>query len=323
MKKKEVKKNKKTTISEERKDLKSLNSELGSFGLEPPKIYRKDQRINDYSYAFPKKQVKRKKVSPKTVQEKRAEQNRKRKKNKIKRKIVLYFLSLIGILSVIIVLSLTVLFKIETITIKGNEIYTAKEITAVFPIEKGKNLFLADTSFAKEKIEENLPYVYNAEIKRKLPSTILINITETPKIYYIKNRDKTYTLLDDHFKVLESSVAQKPKSGVKIEKAALTSAVIGKKAEFTSSQTMENLEILTDAIKKYELNEVTGIYSVDINNNYIVYENRITLKLGSLDDLEKKIYSALSAIEKLNESNPQMEGEMTLSGDKQVYFTEK
>ncbi|MBR6391650.1 MAG: hypothetical protein IKS12_00030, partial [Eubacterium sp.] len=68
---------------------------------------------------------------------------------------------------------------------------------------------------------------------------------------------------------------------------------------------------------------VSAVYSSDINNNFIVYDSRITIKLGTLDNLENKIYSALTAIEKLNESNPQAEGVLTVTDNKQVYFSEK
>ncbi len=315
--KKEVK-GKKNKTQVKKAETRSASYELGEYGLEPPKLYRKDQRLQ------PSKSEKRngKKTNPKTIQQQRIEQNKKRKQKKIIRKAVLYAALVIGIIGVIIVLSLTVLFKTQTITIKGNEHYSAKEISAVLPLEKDKNLFLSDTSFAKEKLEETLPYIYNAEIKRKLPSTIIVNITETPKVYAIKNKNKTYTLVDDNFKVLEANSDKRPNGSVLIKKAALSSAIAGKEAEFTNNKIKENLSELIGAVKTYKVEKITQLYSVDINNNYLVYDGRITIKLGSTDDIENKIYSSLAAIQKLEEQNPQATGELTVGSGKQIYFTE-
>lgn len=318
-------------------DFKPLNDELGSFNLEPPKIYRKEQekRLTYKQDNSRSKNTNGKKTSSKgknkkgtsvkqnkTTQQKRKEENQKRKKKILLRKILFSVGVVLLILAVFVVLSLTVLFKIDTITITGNSKYTTQQIESVLPIEKNKNLFLTDTSSAEEKLESSLPYIYNAEIDRKLPSTITVKVTETDNIYAIKNKDKTYLLLDNNLKVLESASAKKPKNAVDIKKATVSNAVEGNTAEFTDKQVSKDLLALTDAINKLELTEATAIYSDDINNNFIVYENRIVFKLGSCDDLENKLYSALAAVEKLNETNPQAEGEMTVTGDKQVYFTE-
>ncbi|MFR5876624.1 MAG: cell division protein FtsQ/DivIB [Eubacterium sp.] len=341
MKKKEKKKSEKIPHrpEAERNDLRDLNSQLGSFGLEPPKIYRNDQAVKRYSDLsendkksgrrnVDNKHTKRSSVGSaknyQSVDEKRKAQNKKRKNKNKFRKLIYIILVLIGIAAVLSILSLTVLFKIDTITIKGNNIYSTKEISAVIPIEKEKNLFLADTDGAAQKLEENLPYIYNAEIKRKFPSTIVVNITETKTVYSIKNKDKTYTLLDDNFKVLEVSAAEKPSDSIEIKKLALESAQAGMTAEVSNEQTKKDLLILTSAVKSLKLeDEITAIYSNDINNNYMVYDGRITYKLGTTENIEKKIYSALTATEKLAESNPGIEGEMSITDDKQVYFTEK
>jgi cell division protein FtsQ len=335
-KKKQKKSNKKVDTSEKRRsDLQDLDSQLGSFGLEPPKIYRNEQNNRRQSQSYNNdRQVKNNSRtfrsnqphsrSNQTVGEQRKVQNKKRKqKNKLRRLIKIAIIIICAIV-LALVLCFTVLFKIETITVKGNSIYSTSEITSVLPVEKNDNLLLCDVSSAGEKVSESLPYVYNIEIKRKLPSTLVVNVTETETIYSIKNKDKTYTLLDDKFKVLESGVAKKPDGAIEIKKLALKSANVGLTAEFSSEQVKKDLTKITTQIKSLQLqDEITSIYSVDINNNYIVYDGRITYKLGTTENLENKIYLALTATEKLNESNPSAKGEMSITDGKQVYFTEK
>lgn len=336
------KKTKKGTHNRET-DYNSLNRELGSFGLEPPKRYRPDQQANHYvderidgfgpARRQQKKRNKYKNIKsqartysankkPLNKQEQEVYNNKKRKMSALKRKIISIAAIVLLVVIVAVVLSLTVLFKIDKITISGNELYTTKQITAVLPIEKNKNLFLSDTKGAKQKLEENLPYIYNAEIKRKFPTTITVTITETPKKYYIKNPDKTYTILDDNLKVLEEHAAKKPKKSVRIKKAEINTATSGKKVEFKDEQQQADLSELISRIRAMQLNEITAVYSDDINNNYMVYDSRIIFKLGSTDKLDEKIYSALAAADKLNSENSDASGELTVTGDKQVYFTE-
>ncbi|MBQ7741009.1 MAG: FtsQ-type POTRA domain-containing protein [Eubacterium sp.] len=309
-------------------EMQELNSTLGSFGLEPPKRYRNDSRpVEAQSQRTNKKTNQKKKQTrqapPKTKAQTRQAENAKRKKNKLKRKILFYFAIALSLVGIIVVLSLTVLFKINNITIKGNKIYNQKDISAVLPIEKNQNMFIADTKGAEKKLEENLPYIYDAQIKRKIPSTIEVNIVETPRVYSIKNKDKTYTLLDDNLKVIDNNAAKAPKDGVEIRKAAVKTAVEGQPIEFTDKNLKKNLLRILDSIKRIQLEKVSAIQSDDINNNFIEYDNRITFKLGAIDDLDNKIYSALTATEKLDESNPSVEGVMTVTDGKQVYFTEK
>lgn len=308
--------------------MKSLDSQLGSFGLEPPKVYRRDaqpssQNGKSRQKADKKQQPVRRNNQNRTPQQQVQQQNKKRRLKKQVRRFLCGVGITAGILAVIIVLSLTVLFKIDTINITGNKRYTTQQISSVLPIEKEKNLFIADTKGAKIKLEKNLPYIYNADVKRKFPTTINVTITETPTVYYIKNSDNSYALLDDNYKVLEERSTASPKKSVEIRKAVIKSAVAGETAELTDKKQLQRLQSLTDTIKKTEMEKVTAIYSQDINNNFIVYDNRITIKLGSLDNAEDKIYSSLAAIDKLSESNPQAEGEITAKSDKQIYFTEK
>jgi hypothetical protein len=79
---------------------------------------------------------------------------------------------------------------------------------------------------------------------------------------------------------------------------------------------------MAQCIKDNSFDEITSIYSTSLTQNYVVYDGRITFKLGSCDNLEDKIYKGLTACEKLNTSNPSAKGAMTISDDKQIYFTE-
>lgn len=296
------------------------NNDLGDFGLEPPKIYRESDRR---MIAVPNRQMQSRSNRSENISrnEKRARQTTKRKKRNKLRKVLIWFAVAIVIIAVMVVLSLTVFFHIESINVDGNKRYTTEEILAQCTVNVGENLFLADTESASAMIEQNLPYIYNAEISRKLPSSIEIKITESEPSYYIENGEQSYILLDNRFKVLETQAEQG--GGIFISAAQIKSSIAGQKIEFEDESTGECLEELANVITKNNIDEITGIYSNNISDNYVVYDNRINFKLGSCDNAEGKIWQGLAACEKLNESNPNASGTMVINSGKQIYFTEE
>lgn len=323
-------------LNDNRDDIRldSLNEELGSFGLKPPKIYSDIEapiKDEDYTPAHTKKKIKtpksKKPVKPNqkalTKEEKNVIHKKKRKLKKKVRKLIAIFSVILGAILVFVILSLTVLFKVDTIKVEGSEHYTQKQIVSVLPIQKEDNLFLIKKGVAKEKLCESLPYIYDVEITRKIPSTINVKIIEPEFVYYVKNSDNTYTYLDDNFKAIEVNAKKKPKDGIEIKKLALSKAVEGKTVDITNQKLIDDLDALMQVVSDVKLTEATAIYSENINNNYFVYDNRIIIKIGSTNDAEDKLYSALASIEKLNEANPEAEGTMTSTGGKQIYFTEK
>lgn len=313
----------KKTTKENRISARDSEHNLYDLGIEPPKIYRESQR-SEYAAdnSTSRKSARKNKMERQnlTRAEKRHKDNKKRKKRNTFRKIMIWFAAIIAFAAVGTVLSLTVFFHIDTISVSGNAIYSKDEILAQCPIEIGENLFLSDTKNAKEMLEQNLPYIYNAEITRKLPYTIQIKITEATPQYSIK-QDKTYILLDDNFKVLENN-AEKAQ-GILINKAEISSAQPGSEIVFKDSDIGECLKQLAAVVNDNDFSEITSIYSNSIRDNYVVYENRIVFKLGTCDNLENKIYQGLTACEELNQSNPNAEGTMTITGGKSLYFTEK
>ncbi len=326
-----MKKDTKKTKSPKTKPERSQKSDFDDLGLEPPKIYKDTQAYKKQQERLAKerRENKSKRRNERKAQqenltrnERRAIETKKRKKKNLVHKIITWFIICVLLAGVGIVLSLTVFFKIGDISVEGNERYLTEEILSQCSIDIGENLFMSDTNNAKRLLEKNLPYIYNAEVKRKLPDKIIITVEETQPIYYILNSDEeTYTLLDDNFKVLESASENTGK--MEITLAEIASAVPGEKIEFADENVSSSLDILAGTIRDNGFTEFTGISSEGLNNNYVIYDSRITFKLGTTQDLEKKMYQGLTTCKELDETSPNVEGELTISGGKQIYFTEK
>lgn len=87
---------------------------------------------------------------------------------------------LLCVLAVIVALTVgaTVFFRVETVTVTGNQRYTQEEIIAASGIQMGDNLYSLNKIRIDQNIRTTLPYVGTLTINRALPSTILITVTE-------------------------------------------------------------------------------------------------------------------------------------------------
>ena len=83
-------------------------------------------------------------------------------------------------------LLLTPIFNVDTITVTGNKSISSEEIILGSGIVRGSNIF----SVSLKKVKNKLSYmngIDSVKIKRSLPSTIRITVTEGKPIVYIEN----------------------------------------------------------------------------------------------------------------------------------------
>lgn len=87
---------------------------------------------------------------------------------------------LLCVLGVVVALTggATVFFRVETVTVTGNQRYTQEEIIAASGIQMGDNLYALNKVRIDRRIRTQLPYVGELSINRALPSTIQITVTE-------------------------------------------------------------------------------------------------------------------------------------------------
>ena len=72
----------------------------------------------------------------------------------------------------------TVFFRVEQVTVSGNQRYTQEEIIAASGIQLGDNLYSLNKVRIDQNIRTTLPYIGDLTINRVLPSTIQITVTE-------------------------------------------------------------------------------------------------------------------------------------------------
>ena len=76
------------------------------------------------------------------------------------------------------VAALTLFFRVETMEITGLERYSAEEVSDASGVQTGDNLYLLNKYDVVSRIQEALPYVEQIRINRRLPDTLVIEVTE-------------------------------------------------------------------------------------------------------------------------------------------------
>ena len=129
----------------------------------------------------------------------------------------------VALLIVLLILSRTVLFKINNIEITNPEDadYTASQIVTESGIVYGtQNLFSCDIDKVAKNIETRLPYIGKAQVERDFPSSLRVTVTPTKASAAIAF-GTGYLLIDAEGKMLE-----------KVETAPENIAVLRCKTEF-------------------------------------------------------------------------------------------
>ncbi|MBR2724803.1 MAG: FtsQ-type POTRA domain-containing protein [Clostridia bacterium] len=209
-----------------------------------------------------------------------------RKKKRRRRRRIKAFLSflLIAILTLAI-LSLTVFFKIDGITVKNNTVYTSGDIISASGVEIEDNLFALNSSKIEQRITKNLPFIKTVELKRQLPSKLCFVITETEEevCYY---KDGVYYSADKDGKILKEYTEQ-PSEMILIKNAEQINLSVGEYVEYTSAEEKDLVN------KHFELAEYYG-YTLntidvrDVYNSTVRIDNRFIVEFGTYSNIELK-----------------------------------
>lgn len=224
--------------------------------------------------------------------QRRAETRRRRRRRAL---LLFYFFTFITVIAAAVALSLTVLFKIDTIQVTGTSRYSAEQIIGACGIEKGENLFLAKTREAGAAIQQKLPYISSAKVSRRLPAKIVISVNEEP-VSGALEYNKKYAVIGTSGKVLELA-AKMPENCPTIKGLKLSKAEVGKAIVYSDATQQTTFRDLTAAIADTKLEKVTEI---DLSAPYklqLVYDKRITMDLGLASDLNYKLRFAKSILD--------------------------
>ena len=204
-----------------------------------------------------------------------------------------------------IVFGVAIFFKVTTIEVQGNTLYSAEDVIAASGIEPGDNLLLVNKATTAGNILAALPYVEEVRgIVRSLPDTVVIQIQESEASFAVQTDVNTTWLVNSRGKALEKVEGELPEGqpqilGVSVKAPAAGMTVmligvsgIGPKAALAVLSGLDGTGILEH------------VASINVEKDYdiiVQYDDRYTIRLGGTDDLAYKIQYLTSILAELSD----------------------
>ena len=265
-----------------------------------------------------------------------AEQKRRRavylRRMRLRKRIIRICAAVILLLIVILILSRTVLFKIQNIEITnpGDADYTASQIVSESGIVYGtQNLFSCDLDKVAKNIEQRLPYIGKAQVERDFPKSLRVTVTPTHASAAIAF-GTGYLLIDPQGKMLEkvdTAPEEIPVLRCKTEFELNLGQYIGvspngRKADDQTKAAMQMITLykkIYAAAEQAQIQDITLIDIRDVRAITLMYQNRLTLHLGTQDSLEQKLKTAAKTIAVESDASRTRTGAIDLTSIPYVY----
>lgn len=196
---------------------------------------------------------------------------------------------------------LALFFKIETIQITGNSRYTPAQVLEASGIRQGDNMFLMNKNRAAGAITENLPYVETVQIRRKIPTTLQVAISECTAPAAIRQDGKVW-LLSGQGKIVDCVAAGQWSKYTQITGITLDSPAVGSYAQVQPDQEhiLQELETLLAQLEaKGMLDQTQAIHLEDASSVVLRYAGRFDVTFRWNADFDYKLEYLKAVVERL------------------------
>ncbi len=191
-------------------------------------------------------------------------------------------------------------FRMDYIVVSGNERYSESEVLAASGLQTGGNLYFLNKYDVKEAIFQQLPYVETVKINRKLPDTLLIEVSECKAAAGVQDEDGIW-LISDHGKLLEK-VKNPPADcpviigAAPIEPTVTGTVNLGEEAAYRQSVA---LTLLQESEKRGVRERIGEIDLADDTALNFTYLGRFTVRQPWTADIAYKLESLKTVVDYL------------------------
>lgn len=230
---------------------------------------------------------------------------------------VLYKLLSMVLIVAAIVSACIVFFRVNDIVVEGEGKYTAQQIIEASGIEMRENLFLLNKNQAYLQIYNQLPYVDEVSIQRKLPDTILITVTESTPVAALSYGGEWW-LLDARAKLLERGDQSIAAGYAQLIGLTPLTPTVGKPlaVDEEESRRLNALEELLSALHTYDLaSQVTDFIDCSADNAIrFGWNGTLTVEMP-MSDFQQQAWRLSRALEELQAKNGGVSGTLTLPAE--------
>lgn len=230
------------------------------------------------------------------------------------------FAMLLCVIGAGIYLTMTMLFRINSIQVQtpdGKQVteiagYSADSILQRMGVQLEENIFSFEPGEKAAVLEQNFPLLGSIKVIRDYPNTVVVQVTEATPTYAVQ-AGSSWLTLSDKFKILSADPAQ-PDGLCTLYGGEATTAAPGEQLSFAAPEAdstastsaasdssasgvvdetdakMSALATLQAKLDEYGMrSDVTRIEFADTEQIAFLYQDRISVLLGTLNDLDYKL----------------------------------
>ena len=196
----------------------------------------------------------------------------------------------------------SVFFQVNTFEVSGNENYSEEAIILASGVELGDSILLVDRGKTASQTTTKLPYVEKVTVSRRLPGTVVIEVTEGQAVASLKSEYDEFWLIDSSGKLMEQVSEDRAGSVTRLEGLSALMPVAGDQV-LLSEEDQQRLDTALEILKQLERYDLAEqIVTIDVTQLYNIvmyYTDRFEIQLGSTDELDYKIKYLAFAMESL------------------------
>lgn len=212
-----------------------------------------------------------------------------------------YVLIIIFVVLAMIFLSFTYFFRIKTINVSGNTLYTTEQVIEQSGVNLDDNLFRTDAEAVENRISSAFPYFESVDVKRELASTLKITVVEATPAVSIKYNDDEFMVVSTNGRILETGLSSSKDGTAEVYGMEMTETRAGSDYEDKDAIKKTVLDEIISESKKLGLDKITKIGLTERTDIRLIYNGTIKIKLGSSQDIPFKLSYIKSVIDKLGE----------------------
>lgn len=259
---------------ENKRDIKKENERKEKFNFN-------DEIVIGVNFIKPAKNEEEEKIKNK-------KNKKKKKKNKYNVKLITFVSCFLLVIASVIFALTAPIFNIAKIEVTGNSKVQEENIKSLSRLKIGENIFKFNSSVISN-IKENA-YIENVEVKRALPDTVKIEVTEREVKYQI-NLINSYVYIDKYGYILENSAEKKAVPtivGLKITEDDLMKKT---RLEGKDIETLNKILKITEAAKIINIDNIITEINTENDTDYVLYieSEAKTIYIGDTTNLTNKM----------------------------------
>ena len=231
---------------------------------------------------------------------------------------LLYAILTVVLITASVVAACTVFFRVESVVVEGNDRYSEEMVLTVAKVELGSNLVLMPKEQIAQRLQDELPYLDQVKIQKRLPTTLKIVVTETLPMAVVASGEDLW-VMDAKGKLLEKADEAMALEFIEVEGLEVVEPQQGAQAQAAPESTdqLEGLLALLQVIQKQGMTEdISSINVASKTEVTMMYAGRLKVKMLRNADFDRKVQILKEITAVLGE---QAQGTVDLKTERGIY----